>query len=387
MTSSIKNIGGTEYLYYSYYDKKAGKRKYVSCGAVKDPKTKQRAEDLEREHLEAQTNELLADLNELQNKLSSFDAGKNKNKDRRKPRRPASKIINRYDSLLELKKIKMFEPCVYYKSSEQMDDVSDGTVNLIVTSPPYNVGKPYGKHNDIMEFHEYLGFLNTVWIECKRVLCPGGRIAINVADTWRQPYKPLHSFITRQMLDNSFLMRGVVYWNKGSSVGTSTAWGSWRSASNPTIRDVGEYILIFSKDDFKMQSDNRVSTITSSEFTQYTKSLWTFPTISAKRAGHPAPFPAELPSRLIKLYTFLGDVVLDPFLGSGTTCKAAKALGRNSIGYEIDEGYKPLIEKSIESASDVVVSLDSFTANGKYTSLDSIYNPVPIDSSLTKRSS
>ena len=385
VSTSIKNIGGTEYLYYSYYDRETKKRKYVSCGALKDPKTKQRAEDLEREHLENQSNDLLTDLNEIQNRLSSFDTNRGKNK--RRIRKPASKITGGRDSLLMLKKLKIFEPYVYYKSSVQMSDVPDGVVNLIITSPPYNVGKPYGKHNDIMEFPEYLEFLNTVWRECRRVLCHGGRIAINVADTWRQPYMPLHSFITQQMLDNGFLMRGVVYWDKGVSVGTSTAWGSWRSASNPTIRDVGEYILIFSRDDFKMRSDNRISTITPSEFTQYTKSLWTFPTISAKRARHPAPFPNELPSRLIKLYTFLGDVVLDPFLGSGTTCKVAKALGRNSIGYEIDEGYRPLIEKNLTDASDVAVSLDSFTANGKYDSLDSIYNPAAVRSSPTKRSS
>lgn len=389
MSTSVKSINGTKYLYYSYYDKKTKKRKYVSCGSSKDPNAQKKAEGLERLRLENQSHELLTDLDSIQNKLNEFDSIKKKKITKKTTKKPSTKIQeNSLDSLQILKNIKIAEPDIYYKSSINMQEVDDESVHLVITSPPYNVGKQYGKHDDKMDFQEYLVFLNKVWLECKRVLCTGGRIAINVADTWRQPYLPLHSFITKQMLDIGFLMRGVIYWDKGVSVGVSTAWGSWRSASNPTIRDVGEYILIFSKDDFKLQSDNRISTITSPEFTQYTKSLWSFPTVNAKKEKHPAPFPDELPSRLIKLYSFLGNVVLDPFLGSGTTCKMAKALGRKSIGYEIDKKYKPLIEKKIKNVVDVSVPLDCFTANGKYESLDQIYQlPTQLRNSSTKLSS
>jgi site-specific DNA-methyltransferase (adenine-specific) len=174
------------------------------------------------------------------------------------------------------------------------------------------------------------------------------------------------------MLDLGFMMRGIVYWNKGASVGVSTAWGSWRSPSNPTIRDVGEYILIFCKDNFKLESQNRTVTMTSKEFTDYTKSVWTFPTSNGAKKGHPAPFPEELPKRLIKFYTYLGDTVLDPFLGSGTTCKVAKAWGRKSIGYEIDRSYKTEIQHKISQVTEIAIPLDNFMPNDKGMTLDNL---------------
>jgi site-specific DNA-methyltransferase (adenine-specific) len=245
-----------------------------------------------------------------------------------------------------------------------MTEVDDSLVQLVVTSPPYNVAKDYGMYNDKKVKEEYLELLNRVWIECKRKLCKGGRIAVNIADTWRQPYIPLHVDITQQLLDLGLLMRGLIYWDKGASVGVSTAWGSFRMASNPTLRDVGEHIIIFCKDDYQLESKNSISTITPEQFTAYTQSVWKFSTADPKKEGHPAPFPDELPKRLIQLYTFLGDTVLDPFLGSGTTCKVAKAWGRQSIGYELDEGYKSVIEEKISSVKDLSIPLDSFTRNG-----------------------
>ena len=278
--------------------------------------------------------------------------------------------------------IRLERPDIYYKSSAGMAEVPDGSVHLVVTSPPYNVGKQYGGgHDDSMPLDEYLAGLDDTWRECVRVLCGGGRLAVNVADAWRSPYVPLHSFITRRLLDMGLLMRGVIYWNKGAGAGASTAWGSWLSASNPVLRDVGEYILVFSKASYGLQSRNGISTITSSEFTEYTRSLWTFPPASAKREGHPAPFPEELPSRLIKLYTFLGDTVLDPFIGSGTTARAAMLLGRKCIGYEANEGYRPLIEKKTGGVSAIRIDPDSFRAKstagarGKPARLEDLYPP------------
>lgn len=317
----------------------------------------------------------------LQSQIKEFNTLEAKERKRRKLGTGKHSFRENVDALQYFKEVRIYEPEIYYSTSERMEEVEDNTVQLIVTSPPYNVGKEYASYNDNKTLRTYLDFLNRVWKECKRVLCNGGRIAVNVADTWRQPYLPLHCFITKQFLDLGFLMRGIVYWDKGTSVGVSTAWGSWRSASNPTLRDVGEYILIFSKDSFKLESENRVSTITPEQFTAYTKSLWSFPTTTSKKEGHPAPFPEELPKRLIQLYTFLGNTVLDPFLGSGTTCKVAKALGRKSIGYEIDESYRPIIEAKIES---LAIPLDAFAENGKQH-LEN-YTPMP-RSSETKSSS
>jgi site-specific DNA-methyltransferase (adenine-specific) len=143
-------------------------------------------------------------------------------------------------------------------------------------------------------------------------------------------------------------MRGEIVWNKAASASASTAWGSWLSASNPTLRDIHEYILVFSKDTFKRGNpNNRPSTIRKDEFLENSKSVWTFPAESAKKIGHPAPFPLELPHRLIQMYTFLGEVVLDPFMGSGQVALAAIQNGRDFVGYENDPEYVALCEKRI----------------------------------------
>jgi DNA modification methylase len=235
---------------------------------------------------------------------------------------------------------------VFCKSSEVMDELPEYGVHLMVTSPPYNASKEY---DEDLNLEEYLDFLRRVWAETYRVLVPGGRACINLANLGRKPYIPLHSYIIEQMLDIGYLMRGEVIWNKAASASPSTAWGSWMSATNPVLRDVHEYILVFSKDTFKRKRLGRESTIARQDFLEWTKSVWSFPAVSARKIGHPAPFPEELPHRLIQLYTFRGEVVLDPFVGSGTTCLAAKADGRNYVGYEVDEEYVKLAEERLGS--------------------------------------
>jgi DNA modification methylase len=210
---------------------------------------------------------------------------------------------------------------IFCKSSEDMSELPSNSVHLVVTSPPYNVGKEYDEDLDLNEYRE---FLKRVFREVKRVLVPGGRLCINIANLGRKPYLPLHTYIIQDMLDLGFLMRGEIIWNKTGGGSSSTAWGSWLSAKNPTLRDQHEYILVFSKDTFTRQNPfGRKSTISREEFLEFTKSVWTFPPVSAKEIGHPAPFPVELPYRLIQLYTFEGEVVLDPFMGSGQTAIAA----------------------------------------------------------------
>src|SRR3990170_4683287 len=153
------------------------------------------------------------------------------------------------------------------------------------------------------------------------------------------------------MLEAGFMMRGEIIWNKASSASGSTAWGSWMSATNPVLRDIHEYILVFSKDSFSRPAEGRESTIRKEDFLEWTKSVWTFSAVSARQVGHPAPFPEELPRRLIQLYTFKGDVVLDPFCGSGTACLAAMKDGRHYIGYDVEPEYIELANRRIKAHS------------------------------------
>jgi DNA modification methylase len=234
---------------------------------------------------------------------------------------------------------------IFCSSAEQMLELPDACVHLMVTSPPYNVGKEY---DEDLSLEDYLGLLKRVWQETLRVLVPGGRACINIANLGRKPYIPLHAFILQDMLELGFMMRGEVIWDKGASAAASTAWGSWRSPSNPTLRDTHEYILIFAKSSFRRKPrEGRESTIERDEFLAFTRSVWNFPAESARKLGHPAPFPVELPYRLIQLYTFSDEVVLDPFMGSGQTALAALKSGRHYVGYEIDEGYVRLAKARI----------------------------------------
>lgn len=236
---------------------------------------------------------------------------------------------------------------IFEKSAEQMDELDDCSIHLMITSPPYNVRKEY---DEDLTLDEYLDLLRRVFRETHRVLVPGGRACVNLANLGRRPYLPLHIYVIELMLEAGFLMRGEIIWNKGSSASASTAWGSWMSATNPVLRDVHEYILVFSKDAFARPAEGRESTIRKEDFLDWTKSVWSFPAASARQVGHPAPFPEELPRRLIELYSFRGDVVLDPFCGSGTTCLAARQADRGFVGYEIDRGYAELARRRLQAA-------------------------------------
>ena len=234
---------------------------------------------------------------------------------------------------------------IFCKTSEKMEELPDNSVHLMVTSPPYNVGKEYDEN---LTLNEYREFLKRVWSEVKRVLVPGGRACINIANLGRKPYIPLHAYMIEDMLDLGFLMRGEIIWNKASSGSPSTAWGTWLSAKNPILRDIHEYILVFSKSSFaRDRIENKKSTISKEEFLEFTKSVWTFSAEPATKVGHPAPFPVELPYRLIQLYTFEKEVILDPFMGSGQTAIAAIKTHRHYIGYETNQEYIELAQRRI----------------------------------------
>jgi site-specific DNA-methyltransferase (adenine-specific) len=219
----------------------------------------------------------------------------------------------------------------------------------MVTSPPYNVGKEYDEDRTL---DEYRAFLKRVMAEVYRVLVPGGRACINVANLGRRPYLPLHAFIIEDMLSLGFLMRGEIIWDKAASASPSTAWGSWCSPANPTLRDTHEYILVFCKQTFTRPNPyGRASTIGRDEFLEFTKSVWRFPAEPAGKVGHPAPFPEELPYRLIQLYTYEGEVVLDPFIGSGTTAVAAIKARRHFVGYDMEPTYVEMARQRVAQAS------------------------------------
>ena len=234
---------------------------------------------------------------------------------------------------------------IQFGNSENMKDIPDNSVHLMVTSPPYNVTKEY---DEDLSFEQYLLLLRNVFSETYRVLVYGGRACINIANLGRKPYIPLSDYLSQMMIDIGFLMRGEIIWYKGAGAGVSMAWGSWQSASNPVLRDTHEYILVFSKGSFSRKKvDGKENTIAKDQFMEWTKSVWNFNPESAKKVGHPAPFPIELPYRLIQLYSYKDDIILDPFMGSGSTAIAALKSSRNYFGYDIDAEYIKLAELRI----------------------------------------
>ena len=242
---------------------------------------------------------------------------------------------------------------IIHHSCEKMQELPDNCLHLMITSPPYNVSKEY---DDDLSLQEYLDLLRNAFSETYRVLVNGGRVCINVANLGRKPYIQLSDCVSKMMIDIGFNMRGEIIWNKASSASPSTAWGSWQSAGNPTLRDIHEYILVFSKGEYKRErtkeeKQNKKDTITREQFMEWTKSVWTMNAESARRVGHPAPFPVELPYRLIQLYSFTGDIVLDPFMGSGTTAIAALQSERNYVGYDTNAEYIELANRRIKAAT------------------------------------
>ena len=241
---------------------------------------------------------------------------------------------------------------IYRSDARIMRNVESDSVALVVTSPPYFAGKEYEESLGINgvpgTYFEYLTLLHDVFSECKRVIEPGGRIAINVANLGRRPYRSLAGDVTQILQDLGLLLRGEVVWWKGRAAGGSCAWGTFQRPSNPVLRDVTERIIIASKGRFDraLKPEERLdrnmpstATISRDEFLEATTDLWEIPPESATRVGHPAPFPVAIPRRLIELYTYEGDVVLDPFMGSGTTAVAALRTERHYIGFDTDKSY------------------------------------------------
>ena len=240
--------------------------------------------------------------------------------------------------------------------------VRDNSVALVVTSPPYFVGKSYeeamGQGHIPAEYEEHLAGLHRVFELCVRKLEPGGRIAVNVANLGRKPYRSQAADVVRIFETLGLLMRGELIWKKGEGSNGSTAWGSFQKPSNPVFRDITERIIVASKGRFDRAISSReraerglpsAGSITKEAFMRDTKDVWEIAPESATRVGHPAPFPVALPGRLIELYTYYDDLILDPYMGSGTTAVAAVRTQRRYIGCESEAEYLHAAEARIDA--------------------------------------
>jgi DNA modification methylase len=233
---------------------------------------------------------------------------------------------------------------IYHHSSVDMNAIPGNSVGLAFTSPPYNVGKDY---DEDMGLKQYLQLIEDVAAEVYRVLRPGGRYVINVANLGRKPYIPLHSFFYTLHIKIGFLPMGEIIWRKAKGASGNCAWGSWRNAKAPRLRDIHEYLLVFAKQSYN-RPDSGITDISPSEFMDATLSVWDIPSESARRVRHPAPFPVQLAERVIELYSYVDDVVLDPFVGSGSTCVAAVNKRRQYVGFDISEEYCELARTRIQ---------------------------------------
>ena len=268
---------------------------------------------------------------------------------------------------------------IYVKDARRMrEDLDDSSVALVVTSPPYFAGKEYEEalgEGDVPEdYLEYLEMLHDVFRECVAVLEPGGRIAVNVANLGRKPYRSLSADVIGILQDRlGLLLRGEIVWVKGKGAGNSTAWGSFQSAANPVLRDLTERVVVASKGRFDRARSRKARakaspslpsevSIYKDEFMAATVDLWEIPPDSANRVGHPAPFPVELPQRLIELYTYRGDLVLDPFVGAGSAAVAAVRTDRHYVGYDLEQRY---VDRALERIAEERLRLERLEAYEK----------------------
>lgn len=221
--------------------------------------------------------------------------------------------------------------------------------DLIITSPPYNVGIDYNSNDDEISYEDYLEFSRKWMTNCYNWSKNEARFCLNIPlDKNKGGNKSVGADLTRIAQEVGWRYKSTIIWNEGN-ISRRTAWGSWKSASAPVVIAPVELIVVLYKGDWKKTQGTKVSDISSEEFKDWTQGVWCFNGESKKRIGHPAPFPKELPYRCIKMFSYVGDVVLDPFAGSGTTLVVAQNTNRKSVGIELDPTYFELAKKRINN--------------------------------------
>lgn len=234
---------------------------------------------------------------------------------------------------------------LHHGDSRHMDAIPDNSCALVFTSPPYNVGKAY---TDNLFLADYMQLLEDVFAQCYQKLIHGGRMVVNIANVGRKPYVPLTSYVHGTLRSLGLIGMAEIIWEKGKT-GGGCAWGSWASAKSPVMRDAHEYLLVYAKGS-PSRPDKGESTIGRDEFLLATSSIWRIAPASAKCIGHPAPFPVALAERVISLYSYAGDVVMDPFMGSGTVALAAQNHNRLFAGFDQEIAYVELATKRLAQA-------------------------------------
>ncbi len=234
------------------------------------------------------------------------------------------------------------------------EEIPDNSIDLIITSPPYNVDIKYNSHDDQITHDEYLDFSRKWMARCFNLLKDDGRFCLNIPlDKNKGGQQSVGADLTVIAKKVGFKYHYTIIWNEGN-ISRRTAWGSFKSASAPYVIAPVELILILYKNSWKKTSGSKISDITKEEFMEWTNGVWKFNGESKKRIGHPAPFPIELPRRCIKLFSYVGDVVFDPFLGSGTTLVAACMNNRKGIGVDVDEEYCGLSKKRLVTEAKIL---------------------------------
>ncbi len=234
-------------------------------------------------------------------------------------------------------------------SEEILKRFPENCIDLIFTSPPYNFGLEYENHKDGINWNEYFDKLFAIFKECIRVLKYGGRIIVNVQPLFSD-YIPIHHILSNFFIENKLIWKGEILWDKHNYNCKYTAWGSWKSPSSPYLKHTWEFLEIFCKGDLKHPGDKRQADITADEFKKWVYAKWDIPPeYNMKKFGHPAMFPEPLVERVLKLFSFKGDLILDPFNGVGTTTVVAKRLSRNYIGIDISDEYCRKAEERLKN--------------------------------------
>lgn len=236
---------------------------------------------------------------------------------------------------------------IYNADILKINSIKENSIDLIVTSPPYNLDIKYNSHDDKMPYNNYLSFTREWLAQCYKFIKDDGRFCLNIPlDKNKGGHQSVCADITTIAKQVGFKYHSTIIWNE-QNISRRTAWGSWLSASAPYVIAPVEVIIVLYKMEWKKARGIQKSDITKKEFMEWTNGLWNFRGESKKKVGHPAPFPVELPKRCIKLFSFVGDSVLDPFLGSGSTLLACLETGREGKGVDIDKKYCELAKRRL----------------------------------------